>query len=205
MPDQTKQSPIHPISRVCVFCGSSMGSKPEYRHVAEELGRALVERGWGLVYGGGSIGLMGAVADAVLQAGGEVIGVIPEMLAIKELLHTGVTQMHVVPNMHVRKALMAESSEAFIALPGGYGTFEELLEVITWSQLGIHGKPIGLLNVSGFYDRLIALFDHAIEEGFIRPEQRRLIVVSDDPRDLLDQIVVHEVPQVRKWLRPDET
>ena len=198
------QSLPHSISRVCVFCGSSFGREEEYRQAAAALGRELVARGWGLVYGGGSVGLMGAVADAVLLAGGEVTGVIPEMLATKELLHTGVTRMHVVPNMHDRKAMMAESSQAFVALPGGYGTFEELLEIITWAQLGIHRKPIGLLNVRGFYDPLVAMFDHAIAEGFIKPEQRRLIVISENPCQLLDQLVVQEIPAVRKWLRPEE-
>lgn len=176
------------IQRVCVFCGSKHGHKQEYRHAAEELGRRFVARGWGLVYGGGSVGLMGVVADAVLAAGGEVVGVIPEKLATAELLHTGLTELHCVPGMHARKALMAERSDAFIALPGGYGTFEELFEIITWAQLGIHAKPIGLLNVAGFFDPLLALVEHTIAEGFIKAKQRRLLLVSSDIEDLLDQL-----------------
>ena len=148
---------------------------------------------------------MGVVADAVLEAGGNVLGVIPEFLAIRELLHTGLTELQIVPSMHARKALMAESCDAFIALPGGFGTFEELLEVITWGQLGRHRKPVGLLNVRGFFDRLVEFFDHAIAEGFIRPEHRDLFVVSDDPGILLDLIVNHHLPDVQKWLTVEES
>ena len=163
----------------------------------------MVARGWGLVYGGGRVGLMGVLADAVLAAGGEVIGVIPEMLATKELQHEGATQMHVVPSMHARKALMAESADAFVALPGGYGTFEELLEVITWAQLGIHRKPIGLLDTLGFFDPLVQMIEHAIAAGFIKREQRDLILVDRDPATLLDRLPKHELPTVRKWITPD--
>lgn len=193
------------ISRICVFCGSNFGKHSEYRQCAAELGRALVEREWGLVYGGGSIGLMGVVADAVLQSGGQVLGVIPEFLATDELLHTGLTELQIVPSMHARKALMAESSDAFIAMPGGFGTLEELLEMITWGQLGRHRKPVGLLNVRGFYDGLIELVNHAVAEQFIRPEHRGLFVAADDPRKLLDQLAEHEMPDVRKWLTSDES
>ena len=155
------------MRRVCVFCGSKVGHNSLYRDTAQTLGKLLVKGGLGLVYGGGSVGLMGVIADTVLAAGGEVIGVIPEMLATTELLHTGVQQMHRMHSMHARKAKMAELSDAFIALPGGYGTFEELLEMITWAQLGIHRKPVGLLNVAGYYDPLVQFVDHAIAEGFI--------------------------------------
>lgn len=193
------------IRRVCVFCGSNHGNDERYRSSAEELGEQLVARGWGLVYGGGRVGLMGVLADAVMAAGGEVIGVIPQMLATKELLHEGVTKMHVVPSMHTRKALMAELSDAFVALPGGYGTFEELLEMITWSQLGIHRKPVGLLNVLGFFDPLAEFIDHAIDSGFIKAEQRGLMLLADEPGELLDGLSHHELPTVRKWIKPEET
>ena len=196
---------LHKFRRVCVFCGSNVGSDPACARAAGELGREIVRRGWGLVWGGGSVGLMGVLADAVLAAGGEVTGVIPEMLATKELLHTGATKMHVAPTMHARKALMEELSDAFVALPGGYGTFEELLEIITWAQLGIHAKPIGLFNVAGFYDRLTAFFDHAIEEGFIKSKHRSLIVAAESPVDLLNQLERHEMPQVKKWIKAAET
>lgn len=199
------ENPPRSFSRICVFCGSNFGKHPEYRQRAAELGRALVERGWGLVYGGGSVGLMGVVADTVLQGGGSVLGVIPEFLATRELLHTGLTELRVVPSMHARKALMAESSDAFIALPGGFGTFEELLEMITWGQLGRHLKPVGLLNVRGFYDRLVDQFDHAIAEGFIRAEHRDLFVVSDDPHELLSRMIRQPLPEIRKWLTSEDS
>jgi cytokinin riboside 5'-monophosphate phosphoribohydrolase len=193
------------MQRVCVFCGSRAGEHTTYRHAATELGRLLSERRSGLVFGGGSVGLMGVLADAVLASGGEVIGVIPQRLATKELLHPGVPDMRLVPDMHARKALMAELADAFIALPGGYGTFEELFEVITWAQLGIHAKPIGLLNTAGYYDPLVRLIDHSIDTGFIRPEHRDLIVVEERPAELLDRLATHRMPSVRKWLEPDET
>ncbi len=164
------------IGRICVFCGSRPGGRDEYVDQARRLGELLTSRDIGLVYGGASVGLMGAVADAVLNAGGEVIGVIPEALAVKELAHQQVGDLRVVGSMHERKALMAELSDAFIALPGGFGTFEELFEMVTWAQLGMHRKPFGILNVAGFFDGLLALVDHAIEEGFI-PTRRQV-----DPR-----------------------
>ncbi|HTI49741.1 MAG TPA: TIGR00730 family Rossman fold protein [Planctomycetaceae bacterium] len=193
------------IGRVCVFCGSSSGRDPRYAAAARELGQALAGRGWELVYGGGRVGLMGVVADAVLAAGGRVIGVIPEMLATKELLHTGATEMHVVESMHARKALMAEKADAFVALPGGFGTFEETLEMITWGQLGIHKKPLGLLDVLDFYRPLVQFIEHAIESGFIRPEQRELVVTASSAGPLLDRLRDHELPVVRKWIKPEET
>jgi hypothetical protein len=193
------------LNRICIFCGSNVGTNPIYAQTAAELGGLLVRGGSGLVYGGGQVGLMGVVADAVLAAGGEVVGVIPEILAHKELLHTGVSKMHVVPSMHARKALMAELADAFVALPGGYGTFEEVLEVITWSQLGIHHKPVALLNVAGFFDPLVAMIDRAIAEGFIKPVQRDLVFAETDPAALLERLATHSLPQVRKWIAPQES
>ena len=184
------------MQRICVFCGSQVGTNGLYRQAAAALGQLLAQRRYGLVYGGGHVGLMGVIADAVLQAGGEVIGVIPEAMVARELAHTGVTSMHIVPGMHDRKARMAELAEAFIAMPGGYGTFEELFEIITWAQLGIHQKPIGLLNVAGYFDALMALVEHAIAEGFIRPEHRQLTVMADHPAALLDMLTQHTPPPV---------
>ena len=192
------------MMRICVFCGSKTGVDERYEEAAAELGRLLVERGHGLVFGGGSVGLMGVLADAALAAGGEVVGVIPEMLATRELLHPDVPDMRTVPNMHDRKSLMAELAGAFIALPGGYGTFEELFEVITWAQLGIHRKNIGLLNVAGYFDPLVRLIDHAIAEGFIKPAYRELIVVDDRPALLLQKLAEHHLPEVRRWMGPEE-
>ncbi|MEJ2421981.1 MAG: TIGR00730 family Rossman fold protein [Acidobacteriota bacterium] len=176
--------------RVCVFCGSSRGFGPVYAGAAEQLGRSLGERGIGLVYGGGHIGLMGVAADAALAAGGEVIGVIPQALLDRELGHRGLTELRVVQTMHERKALMNRLCEAFIALPGGYGTLDELCEALTWAQLGIHQKPCILLNVEGFFDQLLALFDHQVEEGFLAAEHRRLLRVERDPSALAESLAV---------------
>ena len=181
-----------------------MGVGPAFREAAAALGVELVERGWGLVFGGGSVGLMGVVADAVLEGGGEVIGVIPQALATKELLHVGVRDMRRVRDMHERKAVMSEHADAFVALPGGYGTFEELFEVITWAQLGFHRKNIGLLNVGGYFDPLVNLIDRAIESGFIKAAHRDLIFVESAPAALLDRLATHQMPAVRRWLGPDE-
>ena len=192
------------IRRVCVFCGSKMGVAPAFRESAAALGAELVRRGLGLVFGGGSVGLMGVLADAVLDAGGEVIGVIPEALATKELLHVRVPDMRRVRDMHERKALMADLADAFIALPGGFGTFEELFEVVTWAQLGFHRKNVGLLNVDGYFDPLVTLIDHAIQAGFIKAAHRDLVVVEREPAVLLERLAVHQLPHVRRWLGPDE-
>jgi uncharacterized protein (TIGR00730 family) len=181
-----------------------VGSRPQYQDSAVALGRTLLDHQLGLVYGGGIVGLMGIVANAVLDGGGEVIGVIPEALATRELAHPGLTRMHVVKTMHERKAVMARLADAFVALPGGYGTFEELLEIITWAQLGLHQKPIGLLNVENYFTHLIALVDNAVHEGFIRPEHRELMVVSDQPRDLLVRLTGHQMPPVRKWVSAED-
>ena len=181
------------MQRLCVFCGSQVGTNGLYQQAAADLGHLLVQRGYGLVYGGGRVGLMGVIADAVLRHGGEVIGVIPESMVGRELAHTGLTHIQVVPNMHARKARMAELADAFIAMPGGYGTYDELFEIITWAQLGIHRKPIGLLNVAGYFDALMACIEHAVAEGFITPEHHRLAVMADQPTALLDALA-HYIP-----------
>ena len=191
------------LKRVCVFCGSSDGARSCYREAAATLGRVLAARRIEVVYGGGNVGLMGALADAALGAGGEVIGVIPEHLVAKELAHRGV-DLRIVHSMHERKALMADLADAFIALPGGYGTLEEFCEVLTWSQLGLHAKPCGLLNVGGYYGGLLGLFDHAVAEGFVRRQSRDLVVVDDDPRDLLDRLAVWQAPPLERWIDRDE-
>ncbi len=191
------------LRRVCVFCGSSHGTRPAYAAAARALGRELVARGHGLVYGGGNVGLMGVVADAVLAAGGDVIGVIPHALMAREIGHTGVTTMHVVDSMHERKARMADQADAFVALPGGVGTFEELFEAITWTQLGLHAKPCGLLNVDGFYDDLLRFLDHAWAEGFIKPETRAIVKAGADPAELLDLLAGAVIPVVPRWITRD--
>jgi uncharacterized protein (TIGR00730 family) len=176
-----------PLS-ICVYCGSRHGSRPEYTAAAQDLGRAIGQRGWQLVYGGGKVGLMGEVADAVLAAGGRVVGVIPESLQKLEVGHTGLQELHVVPTMHVRKQMMAERADAFIALPGGIGTLEELYEVWTWRQLGYHNNPIGLLDTAGYWQPLLQLMDHTVTEGFLSPAMRELVVVGTDPVALLDAV-----------------
>jgi uncharacterized protein (TIGR00730 family) len=191
--------------RVCVFAGSSEGLRAEYRAAAEDLGRALAARGMGLVYGGASVGLMGALADASLAAGGEVIGVIPSALVAKEVAHHGLSELRVVASMHERKATMAGLADAFVALPGGWGTLEELFEVLTWAQLGLHRKPCGLFNVAGYFDGLLAFIDHTIAEGFVRREYRPLIAVADTPAALLDRLDAPALPQVEKWIGYLET
>lgn len=192
------------LKRLCVFCGSSAGLDPAYRQQANEFGTLLAREKIELVYGGGRVGLMGAVADAALNAGGHVTGVIPEFLATRELLHEGVTEMRITQGMHERKALMSDLSDAFVALPGGLGTFEELFEVLTWSQLGLHRKPIGLLNSSGYFDPLIELVDRAIAEGFCRHEHRQLFVVDANAVRLLHRLREHRLPDVKKWLHSTE-
>lgn len=193
------------INRICVFCGSSSGRQEIYAAQARALGRAMAAQGIGLVYGAGGIGLMGTIADAVIAAKGEVVGVIPYALATKERAHPAV-DMRVVNTMHERKALMADLSDAFIAMPGGFGTFEELLEIITWGQLGIHQKPIGLLNVAGYYDPLLAMIDRAVEEGFILPRYRDLIVVASTAEALLEKLFQYEpLEGIVKWIEMSET
>jgi uncharacterized protein (TIGR00730 family) len=189
------------IRRICVFCGSSCGTNAAYRRAAEELGQLLAKRNIGLVYGGGCIGLMGALADAALAAGGEVIGVIPDSLLRREVGHRGVTTLHVVETMHQRKALMADLADAFIALPGGYGTLEEFCEIVTWSQLGIQQKPCGLLNVERYWEGLLAMLEHSVSEGFLRPENRDLVLVASTPRQMLERLLKWKPPlHVEEWL-----
>ena len=189
---------------LCVFAGSSPGAHGDYRATAERLGRSLARRGIGLVYGGARVGLMGQLADAVLAHDGQVTGVIPDSLMTKEIAHDGLTALHVVSSMHARKALMADLSAGFIALPGGWGTLEELFEVLTWAQLGLHRKPCGLLNVRGFYDRLLAFIDHSIEQRFVRPEYRAMMQVAETPDALLDLFAAYVPPAVPKWIDRDD-
>ena len=193
------------MKRVCVFCGSSVGNSSAYSEYAEALGQLLAAKKIGLVYGGGHVGLMGVIADAVLAAGGEVTGVIPQALDDREIAHSGLTDLRVVDSMHTRKAMMADLSDAFIAMPGGVGTFEEIFEAITWTQLGVHRKPCGFLNVAGFYTPLIAFIDQAVTEGFIKSVHRAMIVVDDNPERLLDSLAAIELPDVPKWIRREET
>jgi uncharacterized protein (TIGR00730 family) len=190
--------------RICVFCGSNSGTNSAYHDAAVAMGRLLAERGIELVYGGGNIGLMGVLADVVLQARGRVIGVIPDSLMAKEVGNSSLTELRVVKSMHERKALMADLSDGFIAMPGGFGTFEEFCEVVTWSQLGIHAKPCGLLNIEGYYDSLLQLFDHAVREEFLRDENRRLVLEDRDPERLLEKMAQFRSPAVGKWISGDE-
>ncbi len=173
------------MKRICVFCGSNSGVRSEYAEAARALAAVLAEHKLGIVYGGGNVGLMGVLADAALDRGGEVIGVIPELLVAKEVAHHGVTELRIVQTMHERKALMNALSDAFIALPGGFGTLDEFFEVLTWSQLGFHGKPCALLNVAGYYDRMLAMLDHAVAEGLLRPAHRELVIADTDPSRLM--------------------
>ena len=190
------------MTRICVFAGSSAGNRPAYRSAAEDLGRTLAARGIAVVYGGGRIGLMGALADAALASGGEVIGVIPAALVAKEVAHGALTELRVVPSMHERKALMADLSDGVIALPGGWGTLDELFEILTWGQLGLHAKPCGLLNVDGYFDPLLSFVDHAIDEGFVRREHREMIAVSTSAGDLIGLLESYRPPAVEKWPDP---
>jgi hypothetical protein len=190
-----------PISRVCVFCGSSAGKRGSYAEAARSLGSLLAERSIGLVYGGASVGLMGAVADATLERGGEVVGVIPQRLVDREIAHPGLSELRVVGSMHERKALMADLSDAFVGLPGGAGTLDELFEAWTWGQLGLHRKPCGLLDVDAFFGPLLALADHLTEEGFLSAESRRIVLVDEEPARLLDRLEAYEPPP-EKWAAP---
>ncbi len=192
------------MKRICVFCGSNLGRRATYRQAAEDLGRALVERKVGLVYGGGNIGLMGVLADVVLAGGGEVQGVIPHALVAREVAHKDLSKLHIVDSMHERKQLMADLADAFVALPGGYGTFEEFCEAVTWSQLGIHKKPCGLLNVEGYFDPLIAQFDHAVREGFLHPDNRALVLEAKQPQALLEALARWRAPVKEVWIEKRE-
>lgn len=193
------------MKRVCVFCGSNQGANPAYGLAAEQLGKLLAQQNIGLVYGGGKVGLMGTVADATLAAGGEVIGVIPQALADREIAHTGISKLHIVASMHERKALMADYADAFIALPGGMGTLEEFAEVLTWGQLGLHQKPCGLLNIEGYYNSLIAFFDQAVQAQFVRPEHRSAVIEAQTCEDLLEKLNQYQPIQIHKWIDRDQT
>jgi uncharacterized protein (TIGR00730 family) len=193
------------LRSLCVFCGSSPGNDPAYEAGARLLGQTLAEEGIMLVYGGGRVGLMGVVADAVLDAGGEVTGIIPKALLEREIAHTGLTDLRVVGSMHERKALMSELSEGFIVLPGGSGTLEEFFEVQTWAQLGEHGKPCGLLNVAGYYDPLLVLFDHMVAKGFLSEAHRAMVLVDAEPKPLLDAFARYRPPKTVKWIDEEET
>lgn len=186
------------MKRVCVFCGANVGLRAEYGTAARGLATVLAGRGLGLVYGGGNVGLMGVLADSMLHAGGEVIGVIPQSLVAREVAHRGVTELRIVDSMHQRKALMNELSDAFIALPGGFGTLDEFFEILTWSQLGIHAKPSGLLNVAGYYDSLLAMLDHAVAEGLLRPAHRELVLADTDADALVQRLVTFSSVQIAK-------
>jgi len=193
------------LHRVCIFCGSSTGVRPEYRAAAETLAAHLAKRRVDIVFGGGCVGLMGVVADTALAHGGHVIGVIPSALVAREIAHRGLPDLRIVSSMHERKALMASLSDAFIALPGGFGTFEEFCEVVTWTQLGIHRKPCGLLNVAGYYDPLVALIDRAVADGFIRPANRGIVVTESDPEALIDRLSVPPAGAGSATIQPEET
>ena len=188
------------LRRVCVFAGSSTGTHVKYESAARQLGMTLALRGLGMVYGGARVGLMGVAADSALGAGGEVIGVIPASLVAREIAHPGLTELRVVSSMHERKATMADLSDAFIALPGGWGTLEEFFEVLTWAQLGLHRKPCGLLNVRGYFDFMLSFLEHSVAEGFVKRENGSLIAVSDSPNALLDRFVSSNPPVVDKWI-----
>ncbi len=193
------------MQTVCVFCGSSSGGDPVYADAARRLGTVLVAHGLTLIYGGGHVGLMGVVADSVLAVGGKVVGVINRALVEKELAHTGLTELHVVETMHQRKALMAERADAFVALPGGFGTLDELFEILTWRQLGMHVKPIGLLNVAGYFDQLLGWIDHAVSARFVKQKHRELLLVADEPERLVEMLMSYRVPPGQeKWIRSGE-
>lgn len=188
------------MTRLAVYCGSSPGADPAYAAAARALGAEMAARGIGLVFGGGHVGLMGAIADAVLEAGGEVIGVIPTALRDKELAHQGCTELHVVSTMHERKSLMADFAKGFIAMPGGFGTFDEMFEMLTWGQLGYHTRPCGFLNVAGYYDALFAFLDSCVEARFVTRVHREMIIASTDPAELLDRMAAFQPPDQAKWL-----
>ena len=187
------------IDKLCVFCGSSTGSHPAYFEAANQLGRELANAGVTLVFGGGRVGLMGVLADSVLAAGGQAIGVMPRPLVEKEIAHTSLTKLHVVESMHERKALMADLADAFVLLPGGFGSWEEFCEIVTWLQLGIHRKPCAILNVAGYYDGLLSLADHALAEGFLRPAHHEMVIVETSPQALLSRLGSAVIPSEVKW------
>jgi len=188
------------MTHLCVFTGSSSGARTAYRSAARELGHELVSRGWALVYGGAKVGLMGVLADAVLARGGRVVGVITEHLVAKEVAHPELTELRVVASMHERKTVMSELADGVVALPGGLGTLEELFEMLTWAQLGLHRKPCGLLNVAGYFDRLLGFLDHAVDQRFVRPEHRAMVLSEPESAVLLDRLSKYVPPVSEKWL-----
>ena len=190
------------MNRICVFTGSRVGAGGEYAAAAREMGALLAARGHAVVYGGAQVGLMGVLADAVLAGGGEIIGVIPGHLTAKEIAHAGLTELRVVDSMHERKMVMSELSDGVVALPGAFGTLDELFEMLTWGQLGLHRKPCGLLNVAGYFDALLSFLDHAVERDFLRPEHRAMLLAESDGAVLLDQMEAHAPPVVEKWSDP---
>ncbi|MCC6434903.1 MAG: TIGR00730 family Rossman fold protein [Acidimicrobiales bacterium] len=190
------------MRRVCVFCGSSSGTDPRYREAASAMGRTLAERGIELVYGGGAVGLMGVIADAVMEAGGTVIGVLPKGLFSREVGHEAITELRHTDSMHERKALMYELADAFIALPGGLGTLDELFETLTWAQIGLHAKPVGLLDVDGYFDQLLAFLQHTVDTGFVKQANIDLLVADADPAGLLARLAANEPPRPEKWIDP---
>ena len=192
------------MKRICVFCGSNRGVRNEYIEAAQELGKVLVKRNLSLVYGGGNVGLMGIIADAVLAEGGEVIGVIPQSLVDREVAHQSLTTRHIVNSMHERKALMADLSDGFIAMPGGMGTFDEFCEILTWAQLGIHQKPCGILNVENYFTPLLKMFDHSMAEGFLRDTHRDLVIEATKPEILLDLFDNYQPQSVAKWMEQNK-
>ncbi len=192
------------MKKICVYCGSSEGRNPAYVQAARDLGERMARRGLDLVYGGASIGVMGAIAEVVLDRGREAIGIIPHALAVKEVAHQGLTAQHVVGSMHERKAMMAEVSDGFIALPGGWGTIEEIFEILTWAQLGFHEKPCGILNVDGYFDGLFTFLDHAFDQQFVREQFRDLLILEQDAERLLDRFESYQAPRVKKWVGEEE-
>lgn len=187
------------LTSLCVFCGSASGQKPLYTETAVKLGQSFLKRDIGLVYGGASVGLMGAIADTMLNDGGKVIGVMPQSLVDKEIAHKGLTNLHIVSSMHARKAMMADLSDGFLVMPGGLGTMEEMFEVWTWLQLGIHEKPIGLLNVDHYFDKMLAFLDHVVDQGFLKAEHKNLIQVDPTPEGLIDKLAAFKAPEIKKW------
>ena len=196
--------PQREIQKLCVFCGSSTGSRPIYSETAAQLGQALTNSKTALVFGGGRVGLMGVLADSVLAAGGQAIGVMPRALVEKEIAHPSLTKLHVVESMHQRKALMADLADAFLLLPGGFGSWEEFCEIVTWLQLGIHRKPCAILNVAGYYDGLLSLADHALAEGFLRPAHHDMLIVEENPQAVLSRLVAVSIPSEVKWVGKTE-
>lgn len=193
------------MKRICIFCGSNTGVRPAYAEAARALARHLVKLGIGIVYGGGNVGLMGVLADTAMAAGGEVIGVIPHALFAKEVGHAGIPDLRIVDSMHERKALMADLADGFIAMPGGWGTFDEFCEILTWAQLGLHRKPCGILNVEGYYDTLLAMFDHSVAEGFLKPEYKPIVLAATEPEDLVAKMQSYRAPVLDKWIGREET